>query len=266
MGELAHLGPLTRTVSDAAAMMNMIAQPDKRDNTSIPTSPPDFRLNLSKGVKGLRIGYSANLGFVERIDPSIARLCRDALSVFEQLGAHVEEADLSMPDPFPILKTIWFGGAANILTNFTEEQIRQMDPGFVEIAREGATIPASAYVNALFPLRNALVRQMNDFHERFDLLVTPQLAVTALPVGGNYPPAGFAGIKDWSGHIFNWTPFTYPFNITQQPACSVPCGLADDGMPAAIQIVGPLYEDALVLQAAAAFEAIRPLQRINHPR
>ena len=263
MGELAHLGPLTRSVSDAAAMMTMIAQPDKRDNTSNPAIPPDYRLLLNKGVCGLRIGYSANLGFVERIDPAIARMCREAIAVFEQLGAHVEEVDLAMDDPFPILKTLWFGGAANILTNYSEEQIARMDPGFVEIAREGATIPASAYVNALFPLRNAMVRQMNAFHERFDLLVTPQLSVTALPVGGNHPPSGFAGVENWSGHIFNWTPFTYPFNITQQPACSVPCGLAPDGLPVAIQIVGPLYEDGLVLQAAAAFEAVKPMQRIH---
>ena len=102
---------------------------------------------------------------------------------------------------------------------------------------------------------------MAQFHARFDLLLTPTLPLPAFAVGRNTPEHGAYG-EDWT----RWTPFTYPFNITEQPAVSVPCGLTAAGLPAGLQIVGAFGKDALVLRAAAAFEQARPFARVDEPR
>ena len=121
------------------------------------------------------------------------------------------------------------------------------------VAEQGEGIAASAYVDALLNQRNALAYRMAQFHARYDLLLTPTLPLPAFAVGRNTPEHGAYG-EDWT----RWTPFTYPFNITQQPAISVPCGLTRAGLPAGLQIVGAFGRDALVLRAAAAFEQAAP--------
>jgi aspartyl-tRNA(Asn)/glutamyl-tRNA(Gln) amidotransferase subunit A len=135
-----------------------------------------------------------------------------------------------------------------------------MDPGLVAVAEAGEQVAGSTYVDALLNQRNALALRMALFHERFDLLLTPTLPLPAFAVGRNTPADGGYG-EDWT----RWTPFTYPFNITQAPAISLPCGLTGKGLPAALQIVGPFGRDALVLRAAAAFEKARPFQTLDAP-
>jgi aspartyl-tRNA(Asn)/glutamyl-tRNA(Gln) amidotransferase subunit A len=96
---------------------------------------------------------------------------------------------------------------------------------------------------------------MRQFMQRYDLLVTPTVAVPAFDAkpAGNSPfdPATMLG----------WTPFSYPFNLTQQPACTIPCGLTSAGLPIGLQFVGPMFGDALVLRAARAYESVRPIAR-----
>ncbi len=261
MGFLAHLGPLTRTVADTALAMNVIGRPDQRDLTAMIDQPPDFVAGLAGGVKGLRLAWSPQLGGSVAVDPEIAALTRAAAMAFRDLGATVEEVDPGFDDPIETLMTIWSAGAALALRSASAEDRQRMDPGLVAVAEAGEQVAGSTYVDALLNQRNALALRMAKFHERFDLLLTPTLPLPAFAVGRNTPGHGGYG-EDWT----RWTPFTYPFNITQAPAISLPCGLTQHGLPAGLQIVGPYGRDALVLRAAAAFEAARPFATVDAPK
>lgn len=260
MGFLAHLGPLTRTVTDTALAMKVIGQPDERDMTAMVSRPPDYVDGLKGGLRGLRIAWSPRLGQDVTVDPEIAALTRAAANVFTELGAIVEEAEPGFDDPIETLMTLWASGAALALRGIDPAAREKMDPGLVAVAEIGEAIPGSAYVEALLNERNALALRMARFHARYDLLLTPTLPLPAFAVGRNTPEHGAYG-DDWT----RWTPFTYPFNITQQPAVSVPCGLTSAGLPAGLQIVGAFGKDALVLRAAAAFEQARPFARVSEP-
>src|SRR6267143_6077546 len=125
-----------------------------------------------------------------------------------------------------------------------------VDPGLLEVAEEGAKIGAAEILDAHMK-RGALGAHMNLFHRDYDLLVTPTLAVAAFDVGQEFPP----GRKRW----IDWTPFSFPFNLTQQPAASIPCGVTQAGLPVGLHLVGPRYAEARVLRAARAFETVRPI-------
>ena len=249
-GTVAHVGPMTRTVGDAAVMLSVIAEPDPRDWYALPDDGADYSSDLESGVEGLKIAFAPTFGGFS-VEPEIAELVQKAIAVFEDLGATVEQAEPNLAGAEDIFRRHWYAGAANLLSRFTDADRAQMDPGLQEIAQEGAGYTLPQYLNAVAD-REALGQAMNRFHAEFDLLVTPGLPIAAFDAGMECP-AG-SDFERW----FNWTPFTYPFNLTQQPAASVPCGLTGAGLPAAIQIVGPSYSDALVLRAARAYEMRHP--------
>ncbi|BCB20662.1 amidase [Bosea sp. ANAM02] len=260
MGFLAHLGPLTRTVTDTALAMKVIGQPDPRDMTALLDRPPDYVDGLKGSMRGLRVAWSPRLGQDVTVDSEIAALTAAAAQAFTELGATVEEVDPGFEDPIEILMTLWSSGAALALKSVDVAGRKQMDPGLVAVAEQGERVPASAYVDALLNRRNALAYKMAQFHQQYDLLLTPTLPLPAFAVGRDTPEHGAYG-EDWT----RWTPFTYPFNITEQPAVSVPCGLTKAGLPAGLQIIGAFGKDALVLRAAAAFEQARPFARVDEP-
>jgi aspartyl-tRNA(Asn)/glutamyl-tRNA(Gln) amidotransferase subunit A len=249
-GTIAHIGPLTRTVADAALMLNVLALPDARDWFALPYDRRDHRVGLEDGVRGLRIAFSPTLGDA-RVEPEVAALVAAAVAVFEELGAVVEEADPGFTDPYETFTRHWYAGAASLVEAFRSEDQARMDPGLREIAAEGGRISLRDYLYAV-NARGALGQQMRLFHERYDLLLTPTLPIAAFEAGREVP-AG-SGMQRW----IEWAPFSNPFNLTQQPAASVPCGLTRSGLPVGLQIVGPMHDDALVLRAARAFEAARP--------
>ena len=252
-GTVAHVGPITRTVTDAALMMNVLSLPDARDSFSLPHDARDYRVGLEDGVKGLRIAYSGNLGYAE-VDPEVAALAKKAIRRFADLGAQVEEADPGFENPGPMFTTHWFAGAASLLRGFSTEQAKLVDPGLRDVARQGARIRLLDYLGAVHK-RGALGVLMNEFHEKYDLLVTPTLPLAAFEAGKEV--ADLLKERRWT----DWTPFSYPFNLTQQPACTIPCGLTSDGLPIGVQFVGPMFGDALVLRAARAFESVSPIDR-----
>ena len=249
-GTVAHLGPMTRTVGDAALLLTVIAQPDARDWFALPHDGRDYRDGLDEGVRGWRIAYSANLGCTG-VDPDVAAIVERAALRFVELGARVEDVDLRFEGVEEIFRRHWFTGAANLLRNFTAQQKAMMDPGLIEVAEQGAQIGMLDLLDAV-QKRGALGVRMNLFHERYDLLLTPTLPLAAFDAGREV--ADVMKEKRWT----EWTPFTYPFNLTQQPAASIPCGLTSDGLPVGLQIVGPRYGDARVLRAARAFESLQP--------
>ena len=251
-GTVSHAGPMTRTVADAALMFSVICAPDDRDWYAITRKAEDWTTGLSGGVKGWRIAWSATMGG-QKVDPEIAALCETAAMRFRDLGAQVEAVDPPIGDCRQTFKRHWFTGAANLLRAFSAEQQARMDPGLVEVAREGAQLGLLDYFTAVKE-REQLGVAMNRFHADYDLLLTPTLPLPAFEAGVEFPRRGDA--SRWT----DWTPFSYPFNLTQQPAISVPCGFTKVGLPAGLQIVGRNWDDARVLQAAHAFEQVQPFR------
>ena len=252
-GSLAHTGPMTRTVADAALMLDVIARPDSRDWSALPDDGVNYSQALEGGVKGLRIAYIPQLGSVQ-VDPEVAMAVKQAAKVFEDLGAHVEELDAPFDDPLALFTVLWYAGAAQALSSYEPEARTKMDPGLLEIAAEGSSYSLMSYLEATMQRANLGVK-LSQFHERFDVLLTPTLPLPAFEAGHEVP-------QGWPGRRWQtWTPFTYPFNLTQQPAISVPCGMTTSGLPIGLQLVGAKYRDALVLRAAHAYESSSPKPR-----
>ncbi|GLK77710.1 amidase [Methylopila jiangsuensis] len=251
---LFHVTPLTRTVADAALLLHAIARPDPRDWRALPKAPDDWLDGLDAGVAGLKIGFSPDLGYAE-VDPEVAEIVARAAQAFEELGAHVEPVDLGLDDPLPVYRTLADAAVARLFANLPEGRAALADPDFRAVAERGRAIDAVTYLGAA-EAREALGRRFGLLHERFHLLLTPTTAVPALP-------ADFATTSGSRG--VTPSPFAYPFNLTQQPAASVPAGLTRAGLPVGLQIVGPKYAEARVLTAATAFEAARPFARVPDP-
>jgi aspartyl-tRNA(Asn)/glutamyl-tRNA(Gln) amidotransferase subunit A len=255
MGTVAHVGPMTRTVTDAALMMNVLSLPDSRDWHALPYDGRDYRIGLEDGVKGLRIAYSADLGYA-KVDREIAAIVKSAAEKFQDLGAIVEAQDPGFEDCGPLFASHWFPGAAYVVRNVHPRKRALMDKGLLETARMGEKITTAQYMDAI-QRRGALGLLMNRFHESWDLLVTPTLPLAAFEAGREV--ANVLKEKRWT----DWTPFSYPFNLTQQPAATIPCGLTKKGLPVGLHIVGPRYADTLVLRAARAFESTQPIRMPN---
>lgn len=248
-GTLAHVGPLTRDAADAALMLDVVAGPDARDWSGLGPTPGSFVDALAGGVRGLRIAYSPSLGGQVAVQPGVALAVRRAVEGLAGLGAYVSEADPDFSDPVEAFHTLWFSGAARVTQRLGPRQAEVLDPGLREIRELGVRLSALDYLAAV-DVRMDLGRRMGAFHERYDVLVTPALPVTAFEAGVEVPRG--SGHRRWTG----WTPFTYPFNLTQQPAASVPVGLDGDGLPVGLQVVAARHRDDLVLRVAhALYEA-----------
>jgi len=245
-----HQGPISRTVSDAALMLNVIARPDVRDWYQAPPLNIDYRQGLEDGVKGLRIAYSPTLGYA-KVDPEIATLVEKGVQAFSELGAHVEQIDLALEDPIAIMQPLWAVALALGVAPMTKEQRALCDQPMLELAEPGFHLSALEY-RQVEKQRENFARRMVGLHANYDLLITPQLATTAFPVNHEVPPN--TDMKRW----WQWSPFTYAFNLSQQPAATVPCGFASNGLPVAMQLVGAKFADALVLRAARAYEKAHP--------
>ncbi|MER7987394.1 amidase [Streptomyces noursei] len=248
-GTLAHVGPMTRDAADAALMMDVICGPDWRDWSGLAPETGSFREALTAKVTGLRVAYSPTLGWDVPVAPEVATAVRRAVDALAGLGADVEEIDPGVADPVEAFHTLWFSGAARVVQPLGAADLELLDPGLREVCAQGARYSALDYLAAV-DVRMALGRAMGRFHSVYDLLVTPTEPLTAFAAGVEVPPG--SGHDRWTG----WTPFTYPFNLTQQPAATVPCGLDGDGLPIGVQLVGARHADALVLRAAhALYEA-----------
>ena len=247
---LSHVGPMARTVTDAAMLLNAIAGADARDWFALPADDTDYTAGLDGGVAGLRIAFSPTLGFA-KVDAEVAALVEAAAYAFADLGASVEAVDPGFDDPTPMFLMHWAVGCANALSTMTAERRALIEPDLLAQAESGEVASTLDYL-ACTNARAAMGLHMNRFHQDWDLLLTPALAVPAFDTGRIAPP-GFEG-PEW----LRWTPFTYPFNLTQQPALSVPCGFTAAGLPVGLQIVGAKYADALVLRAGRAYEAAHP--------
>ena len=253
-GTVAHLGPHTMSVRDAALMLNVLAQPDARDWTSLPYDARDYTVGLEDGVRGLRIAWSPTLGYAKNVHPEVAAACARAVDDLRSAGARIDAVDPGFDDPLEITCGLWFLGAWTVWNTLTPQQQALTDPDFAAEAELGSRLSALE-AQRLSLRRGALGTHMRQFMQRYDLLVTPTVAVPAFEAR----PAGHSPLDPTT--MLGWTPFSYPFNLTQQPACTIPCGLTTTGLPIGLQFVGPMFGDALVLRAARAYEAMHPIPR-----
>ena len=245
-GTLSHAGPMARSVADTAALLDVITGPDSRDWSAMPTPSTSFLSGLEDGVEGLRIAFSPTLGYVKN-DPEVERLVRAAVDLLAEQGARIEEVDPGFTDPVEAFDVLWFCGAAKVVDAYPPGAIERIDPLLREGIETKGRGSAADYLDAT-TVRMELGRVMGRFHETYDLLVTPTMPITAFERGLQVP-------EGWPSQWWpSWTPFTYPFNMTQQPAASVPCGTTAAGLPVGLQIVGARHDDARVLRAARAYE------------
>jgi Asp-tRNA(Asn)/Glu-tRNA(Gln) amidotransferase A subunit family amidase len=249
---LSHIGPLTRTVADAALVMRVCAGPDERDPGSLPRAGVDYVRAARGGLKGLRVAYADDLGFQVPVDPEVRQAAARAARVFRDLGARVEVVAPRWPSPFDSFYRIFCGSLAARLRPYRERR-DDIEPGLWRIVEEMLAEPPTRYVEAWFE-RLAWWQHPRALFERIDLLLTPTVACPPFPVGLDHP----AEVAGKPSRPYGWLPFTYPFNLSGQPAASVPCGFTRAGLPVGLQLVGRRFDDATVLRAAAAFERAKP--------
>ena len=250
---LSHAGPMTRTVADAALMLTVLAGPDERDQSSLPPSGVDYVKGLRGSLRGLRVAWSSTLGFAKVVDPEVAALAERAARSFKHFGCRVEAVEPKFPDPSEAWNAIFCGGIAARLKPYFPDRRADIDEGLVRIIEDTLKWPPTKYIQAWFD-RLAFWDAVRKFFETYDLLLTPTVACPPFKVGLDNPTE----IAGTPIEPYGWIPFTYPFNMTGQPAASVPCGFTRDGLPIGLQIVGRRFDDAMVLRAAAAFEKAHP--------
>lgn len=247
-----HIGPMTRTVADAALMLAVMAGPDEWDRTSLAGAPDDYVGELQRGIRGLQVAFSPDLGGLP-VDPEVATLVAEAAHVFEDLGGMVEEVRPGFAESGDLIRCLWSAHEAGNYARYLPEWRARMDPGLVACIEEGLGYSMVDYIEAR-GRKIAYWDSVRPLFERFHLLLTPTLSVAAFPVGRLNPAHYPQHAWDWIG----WASFSYPFNFTGQPAASVPAGFTSGGLPVGLQIVGRRFADLTVLQASAAFEAARP--------
>ena len=261
MGSVAHVGPQTRTVEDAALMLDVLARPDARDWTALPAPTSSWAAGLAadggSDVRGLRIAFSPRLGYVPHVDAEIEAAVARAAEVFASLGARVDRVDPGIDDPAWIFATHWFSSARNLLHRLPPGQLDLLDPGLRASIDYAARYSIDDFLDAQ-KARGELAVRMQRFHRDWDLVLTPGTSVQPFDVGLVMPPPP-PGVVPVSGTDWTWwTPFSFPFNLTQQPALVMGCGISAAGLPLSLQLVAPNHREDLCLRAARAYEQVTP--------
>jgi aspartyl-tRNA(Asn)/glutamyl-tRNA(Gln) amidotransferase subunit A len=276
MGTVAHVGGQTRTVADAALMLDVLAQPDPRDWMALPPPKGSWAAALAgdtaragdlapgTDLRGLRIAYSPRMGYVPHVDPEIEAAVARAAQVFESLGAIVERIDPGFADPTWIFAVHWFSSARNLLHRLPPDALALLDPGLRSAIDFAARYGIDDFLDAQ-RARGELAVRMRHFHQSWDLMLTPGTAVLPFEVDRVMPtpPTGVTPLhaSDWTW----WAPFSFPFNLTQQPALVMGCGFSGSGLPLSLQLVAPNHREDLCLRAARAYEQVTPWGTMRPP-
>jgi aspartyl-tRNA(Asn)/glutamyl-tRNA(Gln) amidotransferase subunit A len=256
---------MTRTVADAAIMLHAMAGPSPLDFSTLPDAPADYAAGLGAlsrpgALAGTRIAYSADLGHA-RVDPEIAALVRRAAGQFASAtGAAIEDVTPAWGKDGPDLVRLFWPAHTSRHARFLPEWQDRMDPGLVACVREGAALSVADY-QAARERKYAYVTAIHRFFEDWDFLITPAVSVAAFPADRLQPEHWPEHPWDW----LSWAEFSYPFNMSWNPAASLPCGFTEAGLPVGLQIVGRRFDDSGVLQLSAAFEQALPWAQHRPP-
>ena len=247
---VACAGPMTRTVRDAALMFSALARFDPRDPFCLPDDPRDWREGIEAGVAGLRVAVLSQPGFDAPVDPDGIAAVEQAAALLHEAGAIVEAADAGLPDTRAIFGRVWGVALARLVGSFPEEKRPLLDAGLLDVATREGGMTAIEFLDAE-ALRIAAAHAMARLHQRYDLVLCP-----TVPAG---PPLADAPTENPTEALWTrWAPWTFTFNLTRQPAITVPMGLGAGGLPRSVQLAAALYRDDLVLRAARALEIAQP--------
>ena len=258
IGDISHVGPMTRTVRDAALMLNAIAGADDRDRLSLPTSHPDYLQAIEGDIHGLRMAWSADLGFAV-VDPQVKQITGAAVAAFSELGCHVEEINPGFDNPGEFFQYFFYVNIGTMLQDYPGYE-RQIDPQLLANIAEVKGVSGRDYARVMLR-RSAIFDKIQRLFATYDVLLCPTVAVPPFEVGIEGPTQIAGQVVDRR----TWIAMTPLFNLTGQPAATVPCGFTDEGLPIGLQIVGRRFDEATVLRASAAFEAIRPWAQTRPP-
>ena len=248
---VAVAGPITRTVRDTALMFQALARHDIRDPFCLPDDTRTWLDGIEAGVSGLRVGVVRRPGFDAPIDAQGIAAVEDAALLMAEAGAEVEEAECHLPDVRDIFGKIWGVALSRLVAGIAEDRRHLLDHGLLEVAAHAGGFSAQQFMDAE-AMRIAAAHAMAQFHLRYDLLLCPTVP--------NPPPLANAPTIDPVRALWTeWAPWTFAFNLTRQPAITVPLGMGERNLPRSVQIAAALYRDDLVLRAARTIEAARPI-------
>lgn len=255
---LAHVGPLARTVRDAALLLKVISGHDRRDPFSVAGPVPDYLGACELPVKGMRIAWSPTLGYAKPT-PEVVAITEAAVKTFEELGCEVELIDDFIGDnPFDMWVAEFYAGVGTRLLSVLRDTPQLLDPVVAGALGPALDQTLEAYYAKVFR-RYDYREKIRSRFESIDLLLCPTAPVPAFDVGVDIPP------QLAESNIVSWQYYTYPFNLTGQPAASIPVGFTAAGLPVGLQMVARINHETDIFRAAAALESARPWAHLTPP-
>jgi aspartyl-tRNA(Asn)/glutamyl-tRNA(Gln) amidotransferase subunit A len=245
-GHIAVAGPITRNVRDAALLLSVIARFDIRDPFSLPENPRDWRPGIEDGVDGMRIAILPSPGFNAPVDSDGHEAMHAACRILESAGAYIDIADVKLPDSSEVFSKIWGAALSRVAETFPADKRHLLDPGLVDVACRYQNVSALDMIEAE-ALRVEAAHEMAMLHQTYDAVICPTVPSCA--------PLANARITDPVHALWNhWAPWTLLFNLTRQPAISIPVGVNERGLPRAVQVATALYRDNHLLRIARTIE------------
>jgi aspartyl-tRNA(Asn)/glutamyl-tRNA(Gln) amidotransferase subunit A len=247
---VACAGPMTRTVRDAALMFSVMAQFDLRDPFCVPIEDRDWRDGIEDGVEGLHVGILRRPGFDAPVDADGIAAVERAAQLLSGAGAEVEEASADLPDCSAVFARVWGAALSRLVASTPRQLVDLLDPGIRDVATKLGGMTVTEYMDGEI-LRAQVGNAMARYHQRYDLLLCP-----TVPAG---PPLADAPTADPVRALSTaWAPWTFTFNLSRQPAITVPMGMRANGLPNSVQIAAAQFRDDLVFRAARAIEIAAP--------
>ena len=252
---LRHLGPIVRNVKDAALMLDAMKGPYEGDRYSLPKEDFNYIDVVEERPKKLKIGYSLNLGILPEIDPEVENAVLSSIDRFQEFDWSVEEAKVKRKNIELAFITFWDSFASHFLKPKLAKWGDKLDPALVETVEAGLDLSAYDFIRAM-NIRKRFYEVIHQLFKKYDILITPTSICPAFELNKSFPDK----IGNWVVPITKWCTLTYAFNLTGNPAASIPCGWSNDGLPIGMQIVGPRFDEKTVIQVSKAFEDIAPWQ------
>lgn len=252
---ITHHGPMTRWVKDAALMLDVMKGFHEGDRHSLPDDGMSYLDEIDNRPKRLKILFSLDLGHAKVIDPDVQKAVSESVKKLEQFGWSIESPKLKLKPPQMAFNTLYTSMYAYDLGSQLEKNRALLDPDLVKLVEAGLSYTAVNVMKAFYQ-RKVFYEKLYNLFKDYDILITPTVAIPAFELGMMFPQK----INGIGVSPTGWQPYTWPFNLTGQPAATVPCGWSREGLPIGMQIVGHKLDDLLVLQVSKAFEDVQPWQ------
>jgi aspartyl-tRNA(Asn)/glutamyl-tRNA(Gln) amidotransferase subunit A len=231
-------------------MFSVMAQYDLRDPFCLPTDRRNWCDGIETGVAGLTVGILRRPGFDAPADADSIAAVEQAAHLLAAAGALVDEASADLPDTSEVFLRVWGAALSRLVASTPTQLVNLLDPGIREVAARLGGMTAAEFMDGE-ALRAQVGHAMARYHQRYDLLLCP-----TVPAG---PPLADAAIEDSVRALSTaWAPWTFTFNLSRQPAITVPMGMRANGLPNSVQIAAAQFRDDLVFRAARALEVAAP--------